>query len=266
MLSGLGPSASRARSAKVSWEEKRRRQQHWHRGRQQAGHLTLRQSDAVVSAYRPFMREVLHRLVNGLPCPVDELHTVGEEALRDAAEQAHVLGRVGALQEFSFEAFARVHLLEAWRLHIQRQLLVRANRPKYRMISRRLMALINQARELVGQLPNPVQVSALLAPVDTVGGQGEPTREPLDELDQLQAGDPFLFAQEDGLLSYTEACLALAPVLRRLNPPLRDVVEMTYFEGLSQSKIAVRLGISQMQVSRRLRQGLYRLHVLLTTT
>jgi RNA polymerase sigma factor (sigma-70 family) len=44
--------------------------------------------------------------------------------------------------------------------------------------------------------------------------------------------------------------------LGSLKQELYDVVHMTYYDDLSQTEIARNLGISQMQVSRRLRKAL----------
>ena len=57
-------------------------------------------------------------------------------------------------------------------------------------------------------------------------------------------------------LQNRENKIVLEKALSALKPELRDVVHMTYFEDLSQTEIAQRLGISQMQVSRRLRKAL----------
>ena len=45
----------------------------------------------------------------------------------------------------------------------------------------------------------------------------------------------------------------LAEAIKHLRDGLREVVQLTFYEDLSQTEVARRLGISQMQVSRRLR-------------
>jgi len=62
----------------------------------------------------------------------------------------------------------------------------------------------------------------------------------------------FLQKQENKIL--------LEQALGALKHDLRTVVEMTYFEDMSQMQIAKHLGISQMQVSRRLRKALEQMH------
>jgi RNA polymerase sigma-B factor len=57
----------------------------------------------------------------------------------------------------------------------------------------------------------------------------------------------------------TEDRVMLRKALRRLAPELRDVVTLSFFEEMPQQKIAERSGVSQMQVSRRLKKALQEL-------
>jgi RNA polymerase sigma-B factor len=52
---------------------------------------------------------------------------------------------------------------------------------------------------------------------------------------------------------------ALAHAMEKLSPRDRDIVEMRFVEGLTQSEIAARIGVSQMQISRLLSAALQRL-------
>ena len=75
----------------------------------------------------------------------------------------------------------------------------------------------------------------------------------LDELpDEVLAGD-------DRELAAVEARVDLGPRAARLEPRLRLVLALRFGSDLSQREIAARLGISQMHVSRLLRQALERL-------
>ncbi|HEX8067262.1 MAG TPA: SigB/SigF/SigG family RNA polymerase sigma factor [Thermoleophilaceae bacterium] len=53
---------------------------------------------------------------------------------------------------------------------------------------------------------------------------------------------------------------AIGPAMAHLSSRERAIVAMRFFEDLTQSEIAARLGVSQMQVSRLLRRALDRLH------
>ena len=56
----------------------------------------------------------------------------------------------------------------------------------------------------------------------------------------------------------------LAEAIKQLRDGLREVVQLTFYEDLSQTEVARRLGISQMQVSRRLRAATAELYKIIT--
>ena len=60
----------------------------------------------------------------------------------------------------------------------------------------------------------------------------------------VQVGGP------DPAMSMVEARLALVPALAKLAPREREIIRLRFDEGLSQSRIAEKMGISQMHVSR----------------
>jgi RNA polymerase sigma-B factor len=66
---------------------------------------------------------------------------------------------------------------------------------------------------------------------------------------------------EDAMLEQVEDRLTLQRAVARLPERERQVVRMTFYEGLTQEKIARRLRISQMHVSRLRRRALGRLRV-----
>jgi RNA polymerase sigma-B factor len=72
-----------------------------------------------------------------------------------------------------------------------------------------------------------------------------------------------LIGDEDDGQSAAEARVVLAPVVRRLSERDRRILELRFYQGLTQREIAEDLGVTQMQVSRLLsrifrdiRQGL----------
>lgn len=101
-------------------------------------------------------------------------------------------------------------------------------------------------------------------------------------LEALEAGQAYRFASldapkgdgeggeslgdrighEDTELDRVEGRATLDPLLRQLPLRQRQVVELRFFEGLTQSEIARRLGISQMQVSRLLTRSVAQLRSL----
>ena len=75
-------------------------------------------------------------------------------------------------------------------------------------------------------------------------------------LDALSVKDPdgssmsVELGDEDEELSLAEDRVALSPHVRQLPPRQQRVLALRFVEGLTQSEIARRIGVSQMQVSR----------------
>jgi RNA polymerase sigma-B factor len=80
------------------------------------------------------------------------------------------------------------------------------------------------------------------------GGASESELEPIDALSDEEAG-----------YEETENRAVLAAGLRALDERERRIVQLRFFEGLTQTQIAVEVGISQMHVSRLLRTALAKL-------
>src|SRR5947207_2689072 len=65
--------------------------------------------------------------------------------------------------------------------------------------------------------------------------------------------------EEDPAMEDIEHRVALSPLLATLPPRERTILHLRFFEGMTQSEIAGRLGISQMHVSRLLARSLAQL-------
>jgi RNA polymerase sigma-B factor len=72
-----------------------------------------------------------------------------------------------------------------------------------------------------------------------------------EELDPLET-----IGEEDEGFERSEDRAALAPALKRLPPREREILRMRFEEGLPQTQIAQRVGLSQMHVSRLIRKSL----------
>ena len=65
--------------------------------------------------------------------------------------------------------------------------------------------------------------------------------------------------EDDDSMIDVEHRVALSPLLEKLPPRQQNIIHLRFFEGLTQSEIATRLGISQMHVSRLLARSLAQL-------
>ena len=73
-------------------------------------------------------------------------------------------------------------------------------------------------------------------------------------IDKIPAGD----YQE--LMNSNENKIMLAAAIKKLPEDLRKILELSYYEDLNQREISERLGISQMQVSRRIKKALSKMY------
>jgi RNA polymerase sigma-B factor len=87
-----------------------------------------------------------------------------------------------------------------------------------------------------------------LDPPETSGGGGE--------------GSGGTLGREDGHLRAVERNLLVDALLRRLGPREQTIIRLRFFDEMTQSEIASRVGLSQMQVSRLIRHSLAHLRAL----
>ena len=80
----------------------------------------------------------------------------------------------------------------------------------------------------------------------SVGGSGDD-----DDLDPLES-----LGTEEHQYEVSEDRALLAPGFKALDPRERMILQLRFFEGLTQSQIAQQVGISQMHVSRLIRRSL----------
>lgn len=82
--------------------------------------------------------------------------------------------------------------------------------------------------------------------------------------DSLSLFDKIADDNHYNLESFQEDKILIADAVKQLDKKLQEVVIMHYFEDLNQTQIAAKLGISQMQVSRRLKKALETLFAILS--
>ena len=90
-----------------------------------------------------------------------------------------------------------------------------------------------------------MEVGSAYSTVSLSAGAGD------EELDPLET-----IGDEDVEFERSEHRAALAPALNRLAPREREILRMRFEEGLPQTQIAQRIGLSQMHVSRLIRKSL----------
>jgi RNA polymerase sigma-B factor len=190
-------------------------------------------------------------------------------------EQVAMLGLIKAIDRYDpatgycFSSFAVPTILGELRHYLRDQShLVRCPRPLINLHD----AVKARERELTketGQVPALGEVAASLGvPVDRVAeamAMEEICRPwsldapvPPKEAEQPVTLEDCL-GEEDPELTRAEERVAWRQMLERLDPRLKQVIELRFYQNLSQQESARRLGVSQMHVSRLERRALDRL-------
>lgn len=87
-----------------------------------------------------------------------------------------------------------------------------------------------------------------------------------DNDDEVSLADKIPSGDYQEFLNSYEEKIMLSNAIKQLKPKLKEVLELSYYEDLNQRQIAERLGISQMQISRRLKQALEEMYNIITKT
>jgi RNA polymerase sigma-B factor len=197
------------------------------------------------------------------------LHCLGDEDL----EQVALMGLIEAIDRYNpavghgFIAFALPTILGELQHYLRDQSrLIRCPRLLARLrkaavarqqVLRQQMGLEPSLVEIANDLGVDLkQVVEAMAMEDTCHPSSLDRMLPGHEDDRLLEE---LLGAEDPELARVEERVGWKQALERLDPRLRQVIELRYYQNLSQEKAAGRLGVSQMQVSRLERRAIDRL-------
>ena len=84
--------------------------------------------------------------------------------------------------------------------------------------------------------------------------------------DNISLADKIPSGDHQEILNSYEEKIMLSKAIEKLPEDLKAVIELNYYEDLNQRQIAEKLGISQMQVSRRLKKALSAMYDIITNS
>lgn len=226
-----------------------------------------RAKQLVVEHYLPLVRALAARY-SGRGESLDDLVQVGS------------LGLVLALSRFDpergvpFRAYAiptimgeiRRHFRDrAWALHVPRRL---------KELSLQISRTVEHLTADLGRSPTIGEIAnAIEVPEDDVVdaldiSNAYSTRSLSEGSFEDGEAEPYAQAlgQDEAGFEEVEHSAIIDAGFRALEPRLRRIVELRFYKGLTQSEIAAEVGISQMHVSRLLRQALETMHEHLATS
>ncbi len=214
--------------------------------------------DKIVQMTISLVKRISYGLARRSTDPVDDLIQVGSIGLVKAIEQFDPTA--GA----KFHTYA-THLITGEIRHYLRDKtsMIRAPR-ELQELSFRISRLVQDLIHELGREPSDAEVAEVLQiHPDKISEAFEvDRRRTLISLDQTLTTDGtseqlLIDTLEDSShqlkFSSEEDNIMLQSAIRQLKDNLREVITMTFYQDLSQTEVARRLGISQMQVSRRLR-------------
>lgn len=225
--------------------------------------------DKIIQNSLSLVKRIAYGLARRSTDPVEDLIQVGSIGLIKAVDQFKP--DAGA----KFQTYA-THLITGEIRHYLRDktAMIRAPR-ELQELSFRINRLVQNLTAKLGREPSDVEIATdLQIPVSRVNEAYEvDRRRTLISLDQALSNDAgseqsLIDTLIDGRYHSNQIAkedrFMLAEAIKHLRDGLREVVQLTFYEDLSQTEVARRLGISQMQVSRRLRAATAELYKIIT--
>ena len=220
--------------------------------------------DKIVNENFNLVKKIAHGLARRSTDPVDDLIQIGS------------IGLIKAIDYFKPEAGAKfttyaTHLITGEIRHYLRDKtsMIRAPR-ELQELSFRINKIVQKLKTEFGRDPTDLEIAQVLQ--DVKKGKIQEAyevdrRRTLVSLDQTLSPnsgatendtylvDTLMDIKEHKRSNTREDFFMVQEMLKKLKEPLAEIIEMIYFNDIPQAEVAQTLGISQMQVSRRLKKA-----------
>lgn len=214
----------------------------------------------------PLVKRVAHTLARRSTDPVEDIIQVGS------------LGLIKAIRLYdskishNFKSYA-TYLITGEIRHYLRDKAQMIKAPRaIQELAFRVHKITLELKEQMGEKPTDSDIAKKLEmPVkkvkEAIDADRRKTTVSLDQMmfqneeDEFSNwGDKIADLSYENIQTLREDRIILAESLESIEPELKKIVEMAYFKDMSQTEIAEVVGISQMQVSRKLKKALNLLH------
>jgi len=222
----------------------------------------------IVVASMPFVKKIACGLARRATDPVDDLIQVGAVGLIKAIDLYNP--SIGT----KFKTYATYLITGEIRHYLRdKASMIKAPR-EIQELAFRINCVIKELTE-DGQEPTSEQIAeAMSLPVTKINDIIEVDRRKstisLDQTlsheddDTMSLADKIPSGDYQEFLNSYEEKIMLSNAISELKPKLKEVIELSYYEDLNQREISEKLEISQMQVSRRLKQALEDMYKIIT--
>ncbi len=220
--------------------------------------------DKIVEQNFNLVKKIAHGLARRSTDPVDDLIQIGSIGLTKAID--YFKPEAGA----KFTTYA-THLITGEIRHYLRDKtsMIRAPR-ELQELSFRINKIVQKLKTEFGRDPTDLEIAQVLQDVKKHKIQEAyevDRRRTLVSLDQTLSPnsgatdndtylvDTLMDIKEHKRSNTREDFFMVQEMLKKLKQPLAEIIEMIYFKDVPQAEVAQTLGISQMQVSRRLKKA-----------
>ncbi len=222
----------------------------------------------IVIAAMPFVKKIACGLARRATDPVDDLIQVGSVGLIKAIDLYRP--EVGT----KFKTYATYLITGEIRHYLRdKASMIKAPR-EIQELAFRINAVIKKLSD-DGLEPTLEEIAQVLSlPVTKINDVIEVDRRKstisldqtysFDDDDSMSLADKIPSGDYQEFLNSYEEKIMLTKAISQLKPKMREVIELSYYKDLNQREISERLNISQMQVSRRLKQALNDMYKIIT--
>lgn len=222
----------------------------------------------IITEAVPLVRKIASHLARRSTDPIEDILQVG------------LLGLIKAVKMFdynvstNFKTYATYFITGEIRHYLRdKASIIKAPREIYEL-TYRVNKIMNDFKDSDGFIPSEAEIaSELKTPVGKIREVMDVERRrhvlSLDQILSYTDSDGHSLSEiipnnkYSSLAEYQENKILLSEALDKLDDNLKEVINLNFFQDISQTKIAKMLGISQMQVSRRIKKALKQLFTII---
>lgn len=232
-----------------------------------AVHKNELENEIIIEAL-PLVRKISSHLARRSTDPTEDILQVG------------ILGLIKAVKMFdssvsnNFKTYATYFITGEIRHYLRdKASMIKAPREIYEL-AYRVNKMISELKDEDGNIPSEAEIANILkTPVCKIREVMDVERRrhvmSLDQILSYTDSDGQTLSEKipnnnySTLAEYQENKIMIMEALSKLDDNLQEVIRLNFFQDISQTKIAEMLGISQMQVSRRIKKALKKLFAII---
>ncbi|OGI01085.1 MAG: hypothetical protein A2Y25_04925 [Candidatus Melainabacteria bacterium GWF2_37_15] len=219
--------------------------------------------------YLPLVKKIAYGLARRQSDPVEDIVQVGCLGLMKAIEQ------YDGNFETSFKTYATHRITGEIRHYLRDKIsIIRAPRELLEL-SFRMNSIAERLKIKLGRQPTELEIAdELQMSISRINEAIEVDRRKqtisLDQIMNISESDQYTLVERlvddkyEDQQNFQEDRIMLMEAVELLSENLRQVVKMSFFQDLNQVEIAEKIGISQMQVSRRIKKATEELFRIIT--